>query len=96
MWMNTFKNYLQLHSSLDLILWIQKHINCFLRYWGSGSRAFVAATWDAHTANHSDRVSIFSRPSEGWGWLIEQGFRILETNYARDLIQYLDSENRHR
>ena len=61
----------------------------------SGSKAFVAATWDAHTANHSDRVSIFRRPSEGWGWLITQGFSILETNYARDLIRYLKSENRH-
>ena len=62
----------------------------------SGSKAFVAATWDEHTAYHSDQISIFTRPSEGWGWLIEQGFRILETNYARDLIQYLDSENRHK
>lgn len=61
----------------------------------SGSKAFVAATWDEHTAYHSDRVSIFTRPSEGWGWLIQQGFSILETNYARDLIRYLDSENRH-
>ncbi len=61
----------------------------------SGSKAFVAATWDEHTAYHSDQVSIFTRPSEGWGWLIEKGFRILETNYARDLIHYLDTENRH-
>lgn len=61
----------------------------------SGSQAFVAATWDTHTANHSDRVSIFKRPSEGWGWLIAQGFSILETNYARDLIRYLKAENRH-
>lgn len=60
-----------------------------------GSKAFVAATWDTHTANHSDRVSIFKRPSEGWGWLIAQGFSILETNYARDLIRYLKAENRH-
>ena len=61
----------------------------------SGSKAFIAATWDEHTAYHSDQVSIFTRPSEGWGWLIEQGFRVLETNYARDLIRYLESENRH-
>lgn len=61
----------------------------------SGSKAFVAATWDTHTANHSDRVSIFKRPSEGWGWLIAQGFSILETNYVRDLIRYLKAENRH-
>ena len=62
----------------------------------SGSKAFVAATWDEHTANHGDRISIFSQPSEGWGWLISQGFSILETNYSRDLIQYLKSENRHK
>ena len=61
----------------------------------SSSKAFVAATWDEHTAYHSDQVSIFTRPSEGWGWLIQQGFSILETNYARDLIRYLESENRH-
>ena len=61
----------------------------------SGSKAFVAATWDHHTANHSDRVSIFTSPAEGWGWLIEQGFSILETNYPKDLIEYLKSENRH-
>lgn len=58
----------------------------------SGSKAFVAATWDEHTANHSDLVSIFQRPSAGWGWLLEQGFSILETNYPKDLMQYLHSE----
>lgn len=61
----------------------------------SGSKAFVAATWPHHTANHDDIISIFERPSAGWGWLIEQGFRIIETNYPKDLIHYLKSENRH-
>lgn len=61
----------------------------------SGSKAFVAATWEEHTANHSDSVSIFKRPAEGWGWLISQGFRVLETNYPNDLIRYLKSEKRH-
>lgn len=60
----------------------------------SSSKAFVAATWDEHTANHSDLVSIFQRPSAGWGWLLEQGFSILETNYPKDLMQYLHFENR--
>ena len=61
----------------------------------SGAKAFVAATWDHHTADHGDRVSIFTHPAKGWGWLIEQGFSILETNHSKDLIQYLKSENRH-
>lgn len=62
----------------------------------SGSKAFVAATWAEHTANHNDLISIFERPSAGWGWLLEQGFTVLETNYPKDLIDYLDDENRRR
>ena len=61
----------------------------------SGARPFVAATWEAHTAGHSDLRSIMNRPSEGWGWLIGQGFRILETNYPHDLLEYLRYEKRH-
>lgn len=60
----------------------------------SGSKAFVAATWKKHTANHDDLVSIFERPSKGWGWLIDEGFSIMETNYPKDMIYYLKSENR--
>ena len=61
----------------------------------SGSRAFVASTWPNHTAQHDDMVSIFQSPSEGWGWLIGEGFTILETNFPKDLIQYLRSMRRH-
>ena len=56
----------------------------------SGSKAFVAATWKLHTAGHDDLVSIFEDPSRGWGWLIEQGFSVLETNYPKDLIRFLE------
>ena len=61
----------------------------------SGSRAFVAATWPEHTAGHDDYTSIFDNPDDGWGWLVDQGFSILETNYQNDLIRYLKNENRH-
>lgn len=60
----------------------------------SSSKAFVAATWKNHTAGHDDLVSILERPSKGWGWIVEKGFTILETNYPRDLIKYLEYENR--
>ena len=59
----------------------------------SGSRAFIAATWDHHTAGHSDNTSLFKRPSEGWGWLVAQGFNILETNYQNDLLRFLKTEH---
>lgn len=56
----------------------------------SGSRAFIAATWANHTAGHDDRASIFESPDNGWGWLVEQGFTIIETNHTRDLVGYLN------
>lgn len=62
----------------------------------AGSRAFVAATWPLHTAGHDDNTSIFSRPSEGWGWLVDEGFTIIETNFPKDLLQWLRTERRHR
>ena len=59
----------------------------------AGAKPFIAATWPEHTANHDDLVSIFDKPSKGWGWLLEQGFRVLETNYPHDLLRYLEYEN---
>lgn len=76
-------------SSLD-----SKTYSLLPKVLASGSRAFIAATWDNHTAGHSDNRSIFVRPSEGWGWLLGQGFNILETNYQKDLIRFLKTENR--
>ncbi len=61
---------------------------------GAGAKPFIAATWAEHTAGHGDAASMFGRPSEGWGWLVDKGFRILETNYPHDVLQYLRSENR--
>lgn len=59
----------------------------------STSKAFIAATWPNHTANHDDYRSLFERPSAGWGWLIENGFCILETNYPKDLLDYLNANH---
>ena len=59
----------------------------------SGSRAFVAATWSKHTAGHDDKLSLLSSPSEGWGWLLDNGFTIIETNFPRELIAYLKTRS---
>ncbi len=54
----------------------------------SGRRAFVAATWPHHTIGHDDQLSR-TNPDDGWGWLIDQGFSILETNHPYELLSYL-------
>lgn len=66
---------------------LQKVIN-------STSKAFVAATWADHTIGHDDQVSR-TKPDEGWGWLIAQGFTILETNRPQQLLEYLRVKKLH-
>lgn len=56
----------------------------------SGSRCFVAATWHQHTMGHDDQISL-TDPSKGWGWLMAEGFDIIETNYYKELIHYAQS-----
>lgn len=55
----------------------------------TSSRAFIAATWATHTAGHDDALSLTTTPEAGWGWLIQHGFTILETNHPRALLHYL-------
>lgn len=61
----------------------------------AGSRAFVAATWPQHTAGHDDQTSIFKSTDDGWGWLIKEGFTVIETNFPKDLLEYLKKEGKH-
>lgn len=59
----------------------------------SGAKLFVAATWQHHTANHDDTISL-EEPQNGWGWLLDKGFNIIETNYYRELLDFLEKENK--
>ncbi len=60
----------------------------------SPSKAFVAATWPKHTIGHDDQLSR-KDPDQGWGWLIDEGFTILETNRPYELLAYLRSKQLH-
>ncbi len=55
------------------------------------SRAFIAATWATHTAGHDDTLSLTTNPEAGWGWLIQRGFTMIETNHPRALLHYLST-----
>ena len=61
------------------------------RVMASGAKLFVAATWPQHTMGHDDQVSR-TQPDEGWGWLVENGFSILETNRPYELLRYLEAK----
>ena len=42
-----------------------------------------------HAAGHNDDLSISGRPDEGWGWLIDQGIDVIQTDWPGMLYQYM-------
>lgn len=45
------------------------------------------------TAGHSDDVSMLGAPDDGWGWLAEKGFDILQTDWVMHCNKYLKEKN---
>ena len=42
------------------------------------------------TAGHNDDVAVTGDPEFGWGWLVDKGFDILQTNWVMPLRQFID------
>ena len=56
-------------------------------------RIWVNTISDRLSANHSDRRALLD-PDGNWGWVIEQGVTMIQTDYAAELIVYLTSKGR--
>lgn len=48
------------------------------------------------TAGHTDDLSVAGRPADGWGWLADRGFSILQTDWPMALSQYFKERNAGR
>ena len=46
-------------------------------------------------AGHSDDTSLLGHPELGWGWLVDRGFDIIQTDWAMMMIKYLKSVNKY-
>lgn len=44
-------------------------------------------------AGHNDDVSVVGRPDEGWGWLMDRGYNLLQTDWPLALKLYAQSRN---
>ena len=40
-------------------------------------------------AGHDDDVSVTKNPDDGWGWLMDKGFDIIQTDFTPSLKQYI-------
>lgn len=55
----------------------------------SNKRIWINTLWPSLCAGHTDDVS-FSSPSNGWGWVIDKGASIIQTDRPAQLIDYLN------
>ena len=56
-------------------------------------RVWANTLWDSISAKHSDKAALLA-PDENWGWWLEQGATMIQTDYAAELIVYLVGKGR--
>ncbi len=44
---------------------------------------------------HDDNMSLLESPDAGWGWLVERGVDIIQTDWVSELKDYLESIGKH-
>ena len=60
-------------------------------------KVFVNALWPAQNAEHDDdRAVELKQPDESWGWLIQQGFKLIQTDRPALLLDYLRAKKLHK
>lgn len=63
----------------------------------NGIKVFVNALWPAQNAEHDDdRAVELKQPDESWGWLIQQGFKLIQTDRPALLLDYLRTKKLHK
>lgn len=60
-----------------------------------GSMAMATTQVDYYCGGHSDSISL-KKPDAGWGYLIDQGFGAICTDYPEDLLKYLKKKGLHK
>lgn len=60
----------------------------------NGSRVWVNTLWDSLCAGHSDDKAV-NNPESSWGWVIEHGANIIQTDRPEALLEYLRKKGLH-
>lgn len=56
-------------------------------------RLWVNTLWDSISARHSDKAALLA-PDENWGWWLDKGATMIQSDYVAELIVYLTGKGR--
>ena len=61
----------------------------------SGSKIWINSLWPSLNAGHDDDTAVeLGKPDESWGWILDRGASIMQTDRPQKLIEYLKSKQR--
>ena len=66
--------------------YVEKMHKLGLKVWYN---AIVFDYQTVHAAGHNDDISVAGNPDEGWGWLIDRGVDMIQTDWPGMLRQYM-------
>lgn len=62
----------------------------------SGTKIWINSLWPALNAGHDDDRAVEEKqPDESWGWLINQGTTLIQTDRPAELLKYLKEKKLH-
>jgi len=60
-------------------------------------KIYVNSLWPKQNAGHDDDIAVEeNKPDETWGWLIEHGANIIQTDRPKELLLYLKKKGMHQ
>ena len=57
-------------------------------------RIWINTLWDSLCAGHTDERGFKGDPDGSWGWALENGATMIQTDRPVELIKYLESKGR--
>ena len=61
----------------------------------NGSKIWINSLWASLNGGHDDdRAVEMLQPDESWGWILQQGASLMQTDRPHDLLIYLQKHNR--
>lgn len=63
----------------------------------AGVKIWINSLWPSLCAGHDDdRAVELKEPDESWGWILDRGATVIQTDRPRELLQYLKKRKMHK
>jgi glycerophosphoryl diester phosphodiesterase len=56
-----------------------------------GTRIWINSLWGSLNGGHHDAVALAGDPQHSWGWIVQQGATIIQTDHGVELLRFLES-----